>query len=284
VAKHRFKKFERSENPPGFRIGETDLKILKLLADCRFLDSRQITAFFRSQSSRNIKKRLQFLYHGGYIERPGQQMATYKLSDYLVYSLGKKGASLVSQDKGKIIESKPSKEVGVSFMRHSLMISDFRLALEAALKNNGTFKLAVWREMGAIDAVHCDNCRLPIAPDAFFAIDHKDFVMHFFLEADRSTMTLERVANKFKGYWYWKADGGHTQKIGINSFRVLTICLSDERAENLRQVAAKANGRETGSDMFWFARANAYDLQNPENILAPIWRSAKGGGLRHLLE
>lgn len=211
-------------------------------------------------------------------------MASYKLSDHIIYSLGKKGASLFARDKGKIIESKPSKEVGVSFMRHSLMISDFRLALEAALKNNSVFRLAVWKELGAIDAVHCEGERLPIAPDAFFAIDNEDYVMHFFLEADRSTMTLERMTNKFKGYWNWKADGGHTQKIGIEKFRVLTVCLSDERAENLRQSAAKANGRETGSDMFWFARANAYDLQNPENILAPIWRSAKGGGLRHLLE
>ena len=284
MAKHRFKKFERSEKPPGFRIGETDLKILKLLADCRFLDSRQITAFFRSQSARNIKKRLQFLYHGGYIERPGQQMATYKLSDYLVYSLGKKGASLISQDKGKIMESKPSKEVGVSFMRHSLMISDFRLALEAALKNNGTFKLAVWREMGAIDAVHCDNCRLPIAPDAFFAIDHKDFVMHFFLEADRSTMTIERMLNKFKGYWNWRLEGGQKRKLGIANFRVLTVCISEERAENLRQIARKADGNQAGSEMFWFACEKGYNLENSEKLLEPIWKTPKNDNPHCLLE
>jgi hypothetical protein len=254
------------------------------LADCRFLDARQLTAFFRSQSVRNIQRRLHFLYHAGYIERPGQQMATYKPSDYFVYSLGKKGASLVSLNKGLPVEAKPSKEIGVSFIRHSLMLSDFRMALEAALKNNDTFRLAAWTELGAIDAVHCEGERLPIAPDAFFAIDHKDYVMHFFLEADRSTMKLERMATKFKGYWNWKLEDGQKQKLGIENFRVLTICLSGERAENLRLVAAKANSRETGSDMFWFAQAKAYDLQNPENILAPIWRSAKGGGLRHLLE
>jgi len=211
-------------------------------------------------------------------------MATYKLSDHLVYSLGKKGASLISQNKGLAVEAKPSKEIGVSFIRHSLMISDFRLVLEASLKGSREFRLAVWSELGPIDAVQCEGEHLPIAPDAFFAIEHKDYVMHFFLEADRSTMTLKRMANKFKGYWNWKLEEGHKRKIGIANFRVLTICLSQERVENLRQVAAKVNGRETASDMFWFAEAGAYGIQNPENILTPIWRSAKGEGLRHLLE
>lgn len=211
-------------------------------------------------------------------------MATYKLSDYLVYSLGKKGASLVSQNKGAKIEAKPSKEIGVSFMRHALMISDFRLVLEAALKNNDTFKLAVWRELGPIDAVHCNGERLPIAPDAFFAIDHKDYVMHFFLEADRSTMTLERMANKFKGYWNWKIEEGHKRKIGIANFRVLTICLSDERVENLRQIAKNADANQAGSEMFWFTCEKTYNLENADAILEAIWKTPKNDNPHHILE
>jgi hypothetical protein len=257
---------------------------LKLLADCRFLDSKQIIALFPGQTERNVKRRLQFLFQGGYIERPAQQLANYKPSDSLVYTLTKKGAALVSQSKGLPAEAKPFREVGISFIRHSLMMSGFRLALAEALKGNSQFRLAVWREPGAIDAVHCEGERLPIAPDAFFTLEDKDYLRHFFLEADRSTMTLERMLNKFKGYWNWRAEEGQKRKLGISTFRVLTVCISEQRAENLRQIAAKANGKETGSDMFWFACEKSYSLENPEKILTPIWKSAKGGNLRHLLE
>jgi hypothetical protein len=281
--KHRFKKFERSKNPPGFRIVQTDLKILKLLAECRFLDARQIAAAFPTQTERNIRRRLHFLFHNGYVERPDQQRVAFKPSDFLVYSLAKKGAGLVSKSVDLAAEAKRSKEVGVSFLRHSLMMSDFRLALGEALKNNRQFKLSIWKELGAIDAVICEGDRLPIAPDAFFTIEANDCYRHFFLEADRSTMTLERMLNKFKGYWNWRAEEGHKQKLGIFSFRVLTICPSDERAENLRRVAAEASGGNA-SDLFWFASEKSYNLKNPENILTPIWRSAKGRGFRQLLE
>lgn len=280
--KHRFKKFERSANPPGFRIIQTDLKILKLLAECRFMDAGQIRASFPEQSERNVRRRLQFLYHNGYIERPKQQKATFRASEYIIYSLSKKGAGLVDRGGEAIAQAKPSKEIGISFMRHSLMLSGFRMALSEALKDNKKFSLAVWRELGPIDAVQCEGERLPIAPDAFFAIDHERYMLNFFLEADRSTMTLERVKNKFKGYWNWRAEQGHTEKLGISSFRVLTICPSEERAYNLRSAAARAS--DAPSDLFWFASVKSYDFQNPKSILAPIWRSAKGEGLRHLLE
>jgi hypothetical protein len=282
VSKHRFKKFERSKNPPGFRIVEADLKILKMLSECRFLDARQIVAAFPATTERNIKRRLHFLYHNGYLERPSQQRVAFKPSEYIVYSLAKKGAGLVCQSGDRLADTRQSREMGVSFLRHSLMLSDFRLALGNALEDNRQFKLAVWKELGLIDAVYCNNERLPIAPDAFFCLEDEKYMRNFFLEADRSTMTIERVKNKFKGYWNWRAEKGHEAKLGISSFRVLIICPSEERAENLRRAAAQAS--ETPSDLFWFASEKSYDLQNPKNILAPIWRSAKGDGLRHLLE
>ena len=253
-----------------------------MLSECRFLDARQIVAAFPVKAERNIKRRLHFLYHNGYVERPGQQRVAFKPSDYIVYALAKKGAGLVCQSGDRLADTRQSREMGVSFLRHSLMLSDFRLALGSALKDNRQFKLAVWKELGPIDAVQCGGERLPIAPDAFFCLEDEKYLRHFFLEADRSTMTIERVKNKFKGYWNWRVEKGHEAKLGISSFRVLTICPSEQRAANLRAAAARAS--DAPSDLFWFASAKSYDLQNPKSILAPIWRSAKGEGLRHLLE
>jgi hypothetical protein len=284
VPRHKFRKFERSQTPPSFRIGEADLKILEFLADYRFLDTKQILALFPSQTERNIKRRLLFLYHSGYIDRPAQQFTYSKPSDYLVYTLAKKGAELISQKKGLSAEAKPSKEIGVSFLRHSLMISGFRLILNLALTKNTQFKVIVWKDLGSIDAVYSEGERLPIAPDAFFTIESKDYLMYFFLEADRSTMTQERMLNKFKGYWIWRAEGRQKQKLDIANFRVLTVCLSTERAENLRQVARKADASEIGSEMFWFACEKAFNLANPESILKPIWRTPKNETVHQILE
>lgn len=284
MPKHTFKKFERNQAPPRFRIGKIDLQILKDLTSYRFLDTKQILTLHPDYSARTVRSRLQLLFHSGYVERPSGQFSFYE-HQHLIYSLAKKGAALVSQDKVlPPVTTKRPNEMGVSFMRHSLMISNFQAALRLALEKTEGSKLAVWRDLGAIDAIYCEGERMPIAPDAFFTIEAKNYFMHFFFEADRSTMAMDRMLNKFKGYWNWRLEDGQKRKLDIANFRVLTVCLSEERAQHLRRIAAKANGKETGSDMFWFACEKSFSLQNPESILTPIWRSAKGEGLRQLLE
>ncbi len=284
MPKHKFRKFERSQTPKSFRIGEIDLAILNDLAENRFLDSKHIIALHPEFKDRSVRSRLQLLYHGGYVERPASQFGSFHPAVHLIYSLAKKGAALVAEGKNQPAPAKQPKDAGVSFMSHSLMISDFKTIIELALKNNSQSKLYAWQEPGVIDGVYFEGERLPIAPDAFFTIEDKGDLLHFFLEADRSTMTLERMLNKLRAYWNWRAEGGQKKKLDISNFRVLTVALTEERKENLRQIARKADGSQTGSDIFWFACAKSYGLENPENILTPIWRSAKSESLRYLLE
>jgi len=108
--------------------------------------------------------------------------------------------------------------------------------------------------------------------------------MHFFLEADRSTMTSERLLDKYKGYWIWRAEGGQKAKLEIPNFRVLTICLSQERADNLRKIAKKADDNQAGSEMFWFACESSYSLKEPETILEAVWKTPKNDNPHYLLE
>jgi hypothetical protein len=259
------------------------MQILKDLTSYRFLDTKQILTLHPNYSARTVRSRLQLLYHAGYVERPRGQFSYYE-HPHLIYSLAKKGAVLVSQDKGLLTVTDRPHEMGVSFMRHSLMISNFQAALRLALNKTEGFKLVVWRDLGAIDAVHCEGERLPIAPDAFFTIEAKDYFMHFFFEADRSTMAADRMLNKFKGYWNWRLEEGSKRKLGISNFRVLTVCISEERQENLRQIAKKADANQAGSEMFWFAYEKSYDIGKPESILQPIWNTPKNDNPRHILE
>lgn len=284
MSKHKFRKFQRSQTPKPFQIGKIDLAIMSDLAENRFLDSKHIIALHPESTARSIRSRLQLLYHGGYIDRPASQFGSFHPATHLIYSLAKKGAELAAQGKGQAVPAKQPKDAGVSFMSHSLMISDFKTILDLALKTTGQSRIYSWKEPGVIGGVYCEGERLPIAPDAFFTIEDKGDLLHFFLEADRSTMALDRMLDKLKAYWSWRAEGSHTQKLGISNFRVLTVALSEERKENLRKIAKKADAKQAGSDIFWFCCAKSYGLENPENILTPIWRSAKGESLRHLLE
>jgi len=109
-------------------------------------------------------------------------------------------------------------------------------------------------------------------------------LLHFFLEANRSTMESERFLKKMRAYWQWWQEEGHKKKFNISVFRVLTITISEERKENLRKITKKADERERGSEMFLFACQKDYNLEEPESILKPIWQSPRDDTRHYLLE
>ena len=118
---------------------------------------------------------------------------------------------------------------------------------------------------------------MPVSPDAFFTIEDKDDWLHFFLEADRSTMPHKRFLKKTKAYWQFWAEEKHKDKFNISVFRVLTITKTEERKEGLRQQTRE-------SEMFLFACQKNYNIKKPETILDPIWQSPKNDQWHHLLE
>jgi len=285
VAKQKYKKFERSKTAPKFRLSELDLKILQDLANYRFLDSRHILALHPEVSERTIQWRLQLLFHAGFLERPIFQFPQYQPPSYFIYTLGKKGVELLfSGEKAKTSWAKKGKTVKPAFLWHSLMISNFRVILTLALKKKKDSKLVSWREENLFDTVYLEGEKLPISPDAFFTIEDKNDWLHFFLEADRSSMEDKRFLAKMQGYWQWWKEEGHKDRFNISVFRVLTVTISEERKENLRQITKKADDSQRGSEMFLFACEKDYNLEEPESILKPIWQSPRDDKCHHLLE
>ena len=285
AAKPRYKQFERSETSPKFKIAETDLKILQELADCRFLDTKHISALHPELAERTLQRKLQLLFHAGFLERPIYQFSPYQPKTHIIYTLGKKGAELLFSDEhARASWTKKNKEVKSAFLWHSLMVSNFRVILTSALKKKEQSKLVNWREENLTDSVYLEGERLSISPDAFFTIEDKDDLLHFFLEADRSTMPEERFFKKMKAYWQWWKEERHKDKFNISVFRVLTITISKGRKENLRRLTKQADDNWQGSEMFLFAYQNDYNLEEPESILKPIWQSPKNDKLHHLLE
>jgi len=288
--KKRLKRFKRERNAfPGMRIQPRDIEILKSLADYRFLDTVQIMALHPG-GERNIRRRLQKLFHNGFIDRLGQQLSYTRPLGHMIYALANKGADLLAEhfadfERTKVDWMTKNRETKERYIFHRLMISNFRTVLTLALKNTHQAKLASWRQGRDLkDYVKLDGQRVAVVPDAFFTLEDPQSRMHFFLEADQSTMTRGRFLKKMKAYWQWWKQGGQEKKFDIKSFRVLTICKSEARKENLRQTAKDADDYKKGSLMFWFTSENEIGLSNANRILEPIWQTPASDKYHYILE
>lgn len=276
-----FKQFKRTNKKPSKRLQlqPRDIEILKSLAEYRFLDSQQILALhpLKSGGSRYHLRRLQHLFHHCYIDRPPSQMSYYRIRNHMIYALGKKGADEIYSDdpqlRRRIDWQKKNHEVKFPFLSHAMMIADFHIAIALATKNKLETELVRWQQGKELaDYVKLEGKKKTLIPDAFFTIKQEGKEYNFFLEADRSTMTLERVLQKIAAYWRWKEEEKHIKKFNINRFRVLTITISPERQENIRKIAEQGISRPGGYPLFLFTCEKNYNYNEPSSILKPIWR------------
>jgi len=282
----------------GIRISDRDAEIIKLVHDYRFMDSSQIQALVDG-SDQVILRRLQKLFHHGYLDRPVSQIIfSNPLMGHknMVYGLGDRGADLLAErfgiDRGNIIWKEKNNEVSQQYIQHTLMISNFRACLTLALRNTQDKKLVFWqrenpqelRDYIIVTDSGNKQKRLSIVPDGYFCIEDKDGRMYFFLEADRSTMTNARFLSKMRAYNLWHNRKGDEKKFGIHSFRVLTIAKTRKRMENLCKASEGAYNRRDQGYMFWFTCVENYNLNNPERILENIWVVSESKGLHKLTE
>jgi len=294
----KFPKFKRARGErPGLKMQPRDIQIIKLVYDHRFLDSDQIRALTNG-SGQVVSRRLQKLFHNGYLDRPSQQFSYTAGGKTIIYGLGNKGSDILSSefgiDRGKINWMTKNHEAKMRHLNHTMMISNFRVCLALGLKETQKATLIFWKqnETGELrDHVvikgenKTEHTRLPINPDSFFAIqDLNGKKSHFFLEADQSTMTNARFFRKMRAYWnYWK-QGGHTLKYDIKSFRVITLTKSIQRADNLRRAAKLADDKQKGTLMFWFTSEREYTLEEPGSVLRSIWQTPADDSRHSILE
>ena len=294
----RTPRFERKpQEVGGLKLQERDIGIIRLVSDHRFLNSDHIKLLTDS-SDKAILRRLQKLFHHGFLDRPSYQLVyPLKGTQKMIYALGDRGADLLAEkfgtDRGKIKWNEKNKEVKDRHIQHTLMISDFRVCLQLALKNVPDTNILFWQKENPQelkDHVYIEDSqgrrrKAPIVPDGFFGVQSPKGKAYFFLEADQSTMDNPRFLRKMKAYWVWgMKEKRHTKRFGIKAFRVLTITKSEQRKENLRRITQRADDRQRGSLMFWFATEKEYSSQKPESILEAIWQTAKDNKLHSLLE
>jgi hypothetical protein len=249
----RFHRAKGSHRPP-LALQARDLELLRTAHDYRLITTPQYFRLFSDDSRDGIYRRLQKLFHHGYLDRLGTNP-----NAPMLYALAKRGAD--------VLEVSARKDVGDRYVAHQLMIGDFRIALTHAAGAHGID--LTWRTLPQA---------LPVRPDGFFSLQFPELPegrnrAFFMLEADRSTMPRERFVEKLRAYRAWHLAGGHTEALGIRTFRVLTVTRSDERLGGLVRAAREAGEVGLSLRHFWFASEKRFTAEVPGAIFGWIWET-----------
>ncbi len=302
MEKKRSPRFKRVSPAVPIQLTERDHEIIRLVQRHRFLRSRLIVALMGG-SEQQIVRRLQLLFHHGYLERPRAQIQYYDRggSRTIAYGLGNKGGVLLRQELGIAVHpdswSEKNHAIGRMFLEHALLVSDIMTSLELACRKRGDVRL-IYEDQLALQSerepfqwrVKLQNgVTLGVVPDRVFALEYTDQNgqiqrAYFFLEADRGTMPVTRsnlsqtsFTRKLLAYEATWTKKIHQQHLGIHRFRVLTVTTSEARVESLLEACSQL---KRGHGLFLFADRTVLE----KDLFSPVWRNGKSGEMAAILD
>ena len=289
----RFPRFKRVAKVAPIRLTERDQRIIQQVHRHRFLRSHQIVALIGG-SAQQLSRRLQWLFHHGYLERPRAQLHYYERhgSQSIVYGLGNKGGSLLQLNPASWGEK--NRAIGRVYLAHALLVSDVMVPLELACRQHG-IRLLHEDELNlpAETPLHWrvkirDGTRLGVIPDRVFALECQDQNVqlpriYYFLEADRGTMPVARKKlaqssfyRKLLAYEATWTNKVHQRHLGIHRFRVLTVTTSAARVKSLLDTCSRL---QRGHGLFLFADTSVLK----KDLLATVWQCGKASEFTSLL-
>src|SRR4051794_15312763 len=304
-------RFERAPIRPMV-LTPRDHEILRAVHRHRLLRSTHLISLSNG-SRQTTLRRLQLLFHHGYLDRPPMQLDWYaRGSEPLVYALGNHGAELLEREgglkRGGIRWETKKRNVSRVFLHHTLAVAEVMVSFEVACRCREGVQFIPPEEVlaGAPEATR--RLRLPfrwqveireggkpyrlgVEPDKVFGLEFHGAPenrrrAYFFLEADRGTMPVTRKGlgqtsflRKLVCYQETWRQGLHKTHLGIPNFRVLTVTTSRERMEHLVEACRLISGG--GSRLFLFTEQ---ERLGQEGILVHEWVNGRGEGSRLLAE
>ena len=270
-------RFRRVEEPPPFQLTARDVAILHAVARYRFLSSTLIIRLIGG-SQQQILRRLQLLFHHGYLDRPTSQIAqlahAFDLGNRpFVYGLGRAGAQVLAEAgiplKEKLDWTTKNSRATAQFLAHTIETAETMIAFELACRDEGAPELIdhhdllpyLPEETRDDDApfhvrVELKTARealtIGVIPDRVFSLAFTDRTrLNFALELDRGTMDIKSrqlvgkssFRRKLLGYYQLWREGLHTTQWGFKAFRVLTVTPSETRIENMIAAQKRNRGR-----------------------------------------
>ena len=283
VAKRK-PKFERVSDPAAVMLTERDLDVLFALLRYRFLSSDQITALIQDGSPDQLKRRLQLLFHAGYVDRPPAQKKYFSKERQLpfVYAVARAGAKALMEHERyahlRLDWAHKNKSVTDPTIKHTLAIADSMIGFEtqtgeeflsqASLLGAGEDRKELkWK---ATVPGNDGPEKLGVIPDQFFGLRAADGTKRFFfVEADRGKMPIVRTGprqtsllQKVQSYMASRLEKTPQERFGIHAFRVIFVVPSEERRRNLlKAVLGLTQGK--GSNLFLYATYDGLKAGNP---------------------
>ncbi len=285
-------RFERSPTALGLQLTPRDFDILRHVARHRFLNSKQI-GLLVGGSRQHILRRLQRLFHHGYLDRPRAQVRYFSEegSQPLVYALGNSGARVLT-DATRKRPRYDNRNVKQLYLQHTLLVADVMLAFEQSCRAPGAPRLLLEEDLAPgvspSAAFHWAASvsqgkarkRVGIVPDRTVALESPATGQRvlYFIEADRATMPVTRrslnqssLSRKLLAYEATWAQGIHRERFKCDRFRVLTVSTSPARVANLIKVC---NALTRGRGLFLFTDTVALEANG--DIFTHPWRNARG--------
>lgn len=260
---------------PPMVLTDRDREIVATVNAYQALLGKQLERlFFTSRST--AQYRLQRLYQHEFLDRHFMTVvSTAPAASPMIYTLGKRGAYLLSQEKGYLPSQlrRFPKVIKWQFMEHLLAINEVRLAITLACQAPG-FTLEAWLDepifRGAPEYVQVSDGKgktseKPIFPDGYVRIKTPQGTAHCFLEVDRATEQQSKFRPQVDVYEAYVASGQYQRRFSPKSMRVLIVTTTAERMQNLKKTVAAAGGDEK----YWFT---TFSQVTEETVLtAPIW-------------
>jgi Replication-relaxation len=295
----------------NFTVTGRDTDIIRLVAHHRFMRSTHILNLLEGSSRQGALRRLERLFHGGYLARPPAQLEWYRAgsgSSPMVYSVGNEGIDLLAERFGfrraAVDWTAKARTAKRGEIEHALEVTDFMVALELACRHRGNLRVLHLADILATvaPAQTRENPRpyfwpVPVRwqgkevtihpiPDKIFGIEALDRPegrnrKFFFLEADRGTMPAVRLdlaktsfLRKLLAYGHtYKADL-HTQLYGFTNMRVLTVTRGRPRIEGLQEAHREYTWQLCSPKVFLFADRTT--LLSDDDFLGHMWIDGVG--------
>jgi hypothetical protein len=294
----RLPRFKRASTVAPIKLTGRDHEIIRQIYRHRFLRSNQIITLVGG-SSQQVVRRLQLLFHHGYLARPRAQLQYYERTGphHFAYGLGNKGGMLLRHKFGIAVDANSWNEknhaIGGVYLEHTLLVSEFMVSLELACGQRGIILLYEdqlrqsvekqpfkWRVEGKL--------KLGVVPDRVFALEYANENgvtqrSYFFLEADRGTMPVIRknlvqtsFYRKLLAYEATWLNKIHQRQLGIHRFRVLTVTTSTARMSSLLEACSRL---KRGHGLFLFADRTILE----KDVLSGDWQCGKTGQTGRLI-
>src|SRR5580704_11388062 len=241
----------------GFELQDSDIELLHAVYQLRVATVDHLAAL-SARSVRALWGRLLKLKTRRYLASVARFMQKQ------VYAIGSEGVPVLIENgyarrdfAERRLRHHELTEIGI---RHSLFIADIHVRM-LLLTRSSPIRLAHWQEGSTLwDYVvpRQDDPAIPVRPDAYFILKQADRPegknrFHVFLEADRSTMSHERMATKIVGYLAYYEQSGYRQKYpGMRAFIVATVTQTRQRAEELQKDLHPLIPRAASRDAYLF--------------------------------